>query len=364
MGWGWEWMKKLHGLHSPDRWMAKGVKYGTYLQSPHYPNERLAIPGNPRWRRYWVETVYDDFWGGRKGMDFDGVDGIFADNTNYYLPTDWHAEGRPDLKDLPESYFREGRVLYDKWRADINAFFNEAVPWFVAKGLLLVPNFGPMGKHPEHWRELDSLPHPPFAAMDEVGFICPYGRGGFNTWNWERRLKAMWELKNVKVLMNAHVEVESDAKGLKRMEVYGVSSSHGDRMNGWEALWFAMTSFLLGFDDVRRNGFMNFTIWGYTEYHWFDEFDPRYLHLGRARGRYWREGRVYFREFDDGWVVVNPSREDAKGVPVPKGRARVINHYNFKRPDSAPLVRRFDLPKHRGVILLKEGRKIGNEDNL
>jgi hypothetical protein len=52
--------------------------------------------------------------------------------------------------------------------------------------------------HPGYWRELNSLPHPPFAAMDEAGFICPYGKGYFNTWGWEKRLETMWKLKNVR----------------------------------------------------------------------------------------------------------------------------------------------------------------------
>jgi hypothetical protein len=28
------------------------------------------------------------------------------------------------------------------------------------------------------------------------------------------------------------------------------------------------------------------------------------------------EGHVYLREFDDGWAAVNPTRTDARGIPV------------------------------------------------
>ena len=71
------------------------------------------------------------------------------------------------------------------------------------------------------------------------------------------------------------------------------------------------------------------------------------------------------REFEDGWVVVNPSKEAAaKGVPVPRGRARVLDHGNFKAAERTPLVTQFDLPSLRGIVLLKEERKVENQDNL
>jgi len=368
IGEGWEWMKSHHGKGAADRWVAIGARTGAYMQSPVYPNERLMLPGNPNWQRYWLENVFADLWGGRRGFDMAGVDGLFADNTNYDLPTNWHAEGRPDQQDLPETYSADGKPLPDKWREDVNSFLRRAVPWLDQRGLALVPNFGSLGKNADGWKYLDSLPHPPFAAMDEAGFICPYGASSFNTWSWLQSVRTLRGLRHVRALVNNHGKVRSDVRGLERMDVLGEKShSHKDRMTGWEALWFALTSFLLGFDDVRRNAFMNFTVWGYSEYHWFDEFDPKFLHLGRAVGEMQkvegRKGAVYLREFEDGWAVVNPLYEDAVGVRVPVGSARVITHANLHHPDTAPLVTQFDLPKHRGVILLKSGRALGNSDN-
>ena len=199
--------------------------------------------------------------------------------------------------------------------------------------------------------------------MAEGGFLCPYGDGGCNTWNWPTRVRVLRSMKRVKLLVNNQCIVEGDASGEDHMNLTGRSSSHQDRMTGWEGLWFSLTSFLMGFDDVRRNALMSFVVRGYGFYEGFDEFDPRYLHLGKAVGEYFKQGPVYMREFEDGWVVVNAGQKDARGVKVPRGKARVINHSNFKTPDAAPLVETFDLPKHRGCILLKPGHKIGNEDN-
>ena len=36
---------------------------------------------------------------------------------------------------------------------------------------------------------------------------------------------------------------------------------------------------------------------------------------------------------------------------------------NLELPESRPLLRKLDLPAHRGIVLLKAGRAIGNSDN-
>ena len=45
-------------------------------------------------------------------------------------------------------------------------------------------------------------------------------------------------------------------------------------------------------------------------------------------------------------------------------RGDYLDHRNLKAAERAPLVTQFDLPSLRGIVLLKEGRKVGNQDNL
>ena len=85
-----------------------------------------------------------------------------------------------------------------------------------------------------------------------------------------------------------------------------------------------------------------------------------YLHLGEAVGDAFTTNGATFREFDDGWVAVNGATGDLANLAVPAGQARVIDHDNFKTPNGAPLVSTFDLPLHRGVILLKDGHALGD----
>jgi hypothetical protein len=205
--------------------------------------------------------------------------------------------------------------------------------------------------------------------MEEGAFVHPWGtlgrNGNFVFWSeeeWLNQVKTMRKLRHVRALMNVHGPVITDVDDVGRMDARDASGNRA-----WDVLWYAITSFLQGYDDERQNAYLNFTVWGYSRFYWLDEFDPRFLHLGKAIGEMQKvigtRGNVYLREFEDGWVAVNPTRQHASGVAVPKGTARILTHDTFKAPEQSPLVDQFDLPIHRGVILLKPGRHAGNSDN-
>jgi hypothetical protein len=364
MGAGWDWMKQNHGVGAgADRWTGSGLVYD-YLANSDYPNERMMFLGHADWQEYWYQTLVDDWWGGAKGDDHTGASGIFADCTGYRVTnTDrWFHEdhvGDPSYQDHPADYYQNTAYDHDLWKVHMNEFFGRAVPALESRGLYLVPNFGHMATHQEYWTELGSQPHPPNAAMEEAGFVKSYGNETFNYHEWPQKLSAMSSLQNLAVLMTCHGKQLDQAEGLERMDLVGT-----DGATGWDALWFAMTSFLLALNQDQTNGYLGFTIWGYCEYHWLDEYDPQYLHLGNPVGTHFQEGDLFFREYEDGWVVVNPTTKDTSDVAVPGGEARVLSHETFKNADGAPAVNRFDLPAHRGVVLLKPGRKAGNEDNI
>ncbi|MDH7568874.1 MAG: putative glycoside hydrolase [Armatimonadota bacterium] len=367
LGEGWEWITTHHGAGSADRWTALGARYGTYLQSRAYKNERLMVVGNPNWQRFWLEQVWANLWGGSEPIGA-GADGIFADNTRYTIPwlNGWFREGHPDQPDVPAEYYRDGAYQPEVFKAEMKTFLARAVPWLAARGCKLVLNFGDMARDPAAWAELDAEPHPVFAAMEEGAFVHPWGgRGSFvfrPEAEWLNQVRTMRSLKRVRALMNVHGPVAAEAPDFGRMDSADASGNRA-----WDVLWYALTSFLQGYDDVRQNAYLNFTVWGYNRFYWLKEFDPAFLHLGRARGEMERvqgaAGYVYLREFDDGWAAVNPTTSEARAVPVPTGRARVLDHHTLEKPDTQPLVDRFDLPAHRGCVLLKPDRQAGNGDN-
>jgi len=370
LGKGWEWLIQHHGINCSDRWAAVGATHGGYLQGKPYPNERLMNLTNPNWQRYWAEETYTKFWSGQSSFG-EGADGIFADNCGYRMPWrgQWHLEGHPDKPDMPTDYTRDGAHERDSYKKHIKEFHRWVVPWLRERERKLVLNFGQMARQPEDWLELDGEPHPVFAAMEEGAFVHPWGtlgrQGNFVFWSereWLNQVNTTRKLQHVRALMNVHGPVISEFDDVRRMDATDASGNRA-----WDVLWYALASFLQGYDDVRQNAYMNFTVWGYSRFYWFDEFDPESLHLGKAVGEMQRvqgkAGHIYMREFEDGWVAVNPTRTDAVGVHVPRGRAQIIRHDNLKETDQAPLVDAFDLASHRGNVLLKPGRRVGSEDN-
>jgi hypothetical protein len=359
IGEGWDWLKREHGKDTAYRWIAVGRKSGGYLRAVPYPKERLMEYTNANWHRYWCDTMYQDLWGGCKEIDCRGADAIFSDNTSFQIAWagQWRMEVHPEQSDEPTTLFVNGQWRHDLWQAGFFEFFRAAVPRLGSNEVKLLLNTGQIGRQPEMWHQLDLVPDLPFAAMEEGGFVCPWGgdQKSFKFWDWEQKPGPFSKLRRVKVLMCNHAGPFA-GQGLAAMD-----SQDANGVTGWDALWLAMTSFLLGFDDVSRNGLMNFTIWGCGEYHWFDEFDPHYLHLGKARGGFVKRGLIHFREFEGGWVAVNGQAKDAVGINVPEGAARVLNHRTFKEWQSVPLVKTFGLPAHRGIILLREGKRPGTE---
>jgi hypothetical protein len=373
LGDGWDWIKANHGADAGlERWTGSGHKY-SYLTNSFYPSERFMNIGNPGWQKYWIEKTYEDRYI-TKLSRYEGADAIFSDNTHFEVvwSNSWYEENNPgkaEFKDHPLDY-ATANGIYDnvKWKKDMTAFFNLAMPYLASRPIPVkfILNFGHMGKNPEQWVELDTMKNRIFAAMEEGAFVHPWSKT-YNISDWETKIKVMKNLKNISALMNNIGKVPK-GQGMEKMDIEMTEGNMGPA-TGWDALWFSMTSFLMALNENKSNGYFGFSIWGYSENYYLDEYDPKNLHLGKPLGDYYiptsgASKNVVFREYEDGWVVTNKPQTDSKtNVPVPKGKAWVVTHKNLKNPYSDPLVTKFDLGKNRGIILLKKGKKIGNENN-
>ena len=369
----WNFIKTNHGAEAgADRWTGSGHKF-SYLSNPNYPTERFMYLGNPDWQKFWVDKTYEDRYV-TKLQNFKGTDAIFSDNTNFIVawPNLWYEEnnpGKPEFKDHPVDYATaDGIYNHKKWQTDMKTFLNTATPILASKPIpiKLILNFGYMGKHPEYWIELDSMKNTPFAAMEEGAFTHPWSKT-FGIYDWQTKIDVMKNLKNVSALMNSTGRVP-DGKGMAKMDIVMTEGNMGPS-TGWDALWFSMTSFLMALNENKSNGYFGFTIWGYRENYFLDEYNPKYLHLGKPLGDYYiptsgSSKDIAFREYEDGWVVTNtPMTESKINVPVPHGKAYIVTHHNLKDPYSSKPVTKFDIGKNRGLILLKKGKKINNADN-
>jgi len=102
----------------------------------------------------------------------------------------------------------------------------------------------------------------------------------------------------------------------------------------------------------------NNSYWGFVEsgnltvrYGEYDSID-----LGNATGTYKVTNvggtNVYWREYRNGYVYVNPTGNDVASVALPKA-CKKLSHANFTLPlTGIPDVTSISLPAHRGVIVM------------
>jgi len=357
----YEELRQRHGIGSPDRWFAVGEQSGDYLVSLWYPQYMAMELGNPNWRRYWTEQGWEDMWGSNPMVDARGASGVFVDGAVIGTPhsgarfcplQSWNADNRQcgSAPDYPATYRSGGEWNRELWRRDMLDFVREAVSWYTARGLKMMFNVWKL--NPDYAAFMNQVGG---HVMEEAGFV-DHGRFPPATSYWLARLNNLRSATNFAILSTNNLSGGGEPHRLCRgrgPECLDETAWGG--MRGWDVLWFAMTSFLLGYDPQRRNGFFHFTVWGYRDTYWLDEYDPRYLHLGQPLGDAQQlPGGAWIREFEDGWVAVNPTDSPVE-VSVPRGQARVLNHDNFKNPAAVPPVDRFTLQPYRGVVLLRAG---------
>lgn len=398
MGDGWQWMQDNHGVTFPDsqRWTTRGTTF-SYLARSDFPCVVMMRADHPDWHQYWWTNVHADFFLGTgfigPATRYSGMNGVLADVTNYVIPgvvptDDWQQfNGTTTLTGPFEKsidFVANNQALHVKWRKGVRDFISNGNAYLRAQSppIDLNPNFGSVGLGDTNYADLDCMNNPPVVALSETGWMHELGNfdnpgGGpdeegvaFLVTGWTTKLQVWSEMKNVMVLIanggDHHDDQLETATGLARMDI-PTDQTGGNGINnttGWDALWFSMMSTAMAQNTERSNVAMNLTLWYYQEYHWFDELDPAFIHLGDPVGAYFTSGNAYLREYDDGWVVVNPTTSVIASVAVPSGQARVINHSNYTNPSAEPLVTSYsNLGALRGVIFLKDGKNLTNADN-
>src|SRR5437867_212659 len=134
------------------------------------------------------------------------------------------------------------------------------------------------------------------------------------------------------------------------------SDNFGNPVTFWQTLWYSMGSFLIGKNDVLNNAYFSFH-GGDSDYNkiiWYDEYDN--IDLGKALGSYTVTTiagvNIYSREFEKGYVYVNPTGNVAS-VALPQA-GRQLTHDNLLSPlASLPLVSSISLSGHSAGIVLK-----------
>src|SRR5260221_5055564 len=200
------------------------------------------------------------------------------------------------------------------------------------------------------WLTLDSSANPPDVFLEEGAFAVMWGPWAVQfpqESEWKSQIDTMAALKNTKAAMISHTQLSAGQSG---------SDNFGNPVSFWQTLWYSMGSYLLGKNDVLGNAYFSFH-GGDSDYNkiiWYDEYDK--IDLGKALSAYAVTTiggvNIYSREFEKGYVYVNPTGNVAS-VTLPQA-SRQLTHDNLLSVlDSIPIVSSISLSGHNAAVLLK-----------
>ncbi len=320
---------------NPDLFLLKAD--GTRVQTYESVNRFLMDFGSDKFRKYWVEAAQHDL------VDQEWrADGIYLDNCAPY-------EGVFDTE-TPVKYDTD-----EKWVPAMNGHVTNLTKHFHSLGVKVATNSGATNKQ-RGWKSLlalDSSQYPPDIMVEEYG---PIHRGGtaattfMSEKKWKLAVDFLSATKNCRQNFMCHTKLDPGGSGI---------DNRARPVTFEQSFWYALGSFLLGKQESPTAYFYFGGEGGKGDYdtlYWFDEYDR--IDLGKAMGKYQMTtvggANVYFREFETGYVYVNPTEDvDAAGVALPEPCKQLSHETINDDPAGFADVEKIDLKPHHAAILVK-----------
>ena len=312
---------------------AAGERIHTYYKSWRW----LLDFGSAQYQAYWLEAVQTDMidqpW---------GPDGIYVDNC---MPT-W---GGGYWCEMPAKYGTEAGFT-----AAMHSFQTGIAEGLHALGKKVCPNSGHTTDAAGFAANMaiDADPNYPDFLCEEGAFTHGWVTSRAGTFypeeKWKRQIDLMVQLKNSGPLMRSGINIPEGGSGL---------DNYGRAFTYWDALWYAMSSYLLGKNDTLNNAYWTFTNTTdkYLKLYWYDEYDR--IDLGVAVGNYqvtnYGGNNIYWREFEKGYVYINPSTGDVTGITLPQACKQLSHATINDEPTTFADVTSINLDVHRGTVLIK-----------
>src|SRR5262252_3489931 len=292
--------------------------------------------GSPSYQAYWIEAVKADIatqpW---------VADGVHADNCLTFSSAGGYSA-------TSSKYPTDAA-----WSAAMNNFTGAIAAGLHGFGQKLWCNKGSsyVDAGAAAWRALDASASPPVVVADEGAFAVAFGPWAtqfFPEANWKDQVDILAAIKNSKVAMFSHTQLSEGGSG---------TDNWGQTVTYWQTLWYAMGSFLLGKNDSLNNSYFGFfgNNASYNQIWWYPEYDQ--IDLGKALGSYTVTAlggvNVYSREFEKGYVLVNPTANNVTSVALPQPVQRLTHDNLLSALSSIPVVTAVPLNAHNAAIVLK-----------
>jgi chitodextrinase len=290
--------------------------------------------GSVAYQSYWVEAVQADIasqpW---------VADGVFADNC---LALAYGGSYSAVSAKYPSNA---------AWSSAMNSFVTGIAGGLRGFGQKLWCNRGEtrFADGAAAWLALDASGSAPDVLLEEGVFAVKWGPNP--VWfhqesEWKRQVDTMGAIRNSRVAMMSHTKLFPGQSG---------TDNWGKLADYWQILWYSLGSFLLTRSDLGNHYFMFNDGTGYNRLYWYDEYEK--IDLGNPVAPYGvttvGSARVYWREFEKGYVYVNPTPYDAAMVMLPTA-SRQLTHDNLGAAlDTIASVTQIALNSHHAAILVK-----------
>ena len=301
------------------------------IENSAYANDWVMDIGSNGYQDYWLEGTIQDLvdqpW---------TADGVFVDVTTI---------GRTSMTSMPVKYPSD-----EAWSSAMNGFINAIAVGLSNQNQKIWCNRGGTKTELGYNQSivLDTSSNPPDVTLEEGAFAVLWGSGDvqfFNEADWKRQVDLLAEIHNSKVCYLSHSDLNEGQKG---------TDNHGKDVDFWDIIWYAMGSYHIAKNTVDNNSYFGFSE-SYNNVKWYDEFD--YIDLGSAISNYqitsYGENNIYWREFEEGYVYVNPTNYNVSSITLPE-TCKQLTHVNFKDdPATISDANAINLTSHRGTMLLK-----------
>src|SRR6266699_2224788 len=330
-------MGSLNGNH-PELFQLDSLGNRAYSAAYSIPASNtyfyLMDFGSPTWQAYWVEAIKADFvnqpW---------VADGVHADNCVTF-PS---GAGYSPTPKYPTDA---------AWASAMNTFSSAITAGLHGYGQKLWCNRGMtnLAAGAAAWLALDSGPTPPDVVGEEGAFAVSWGPWVtmfYAEADWKNQVDTLSKIQHSKVAIFSHTNLAEGQSG---------TDNWGQPVTFAQTIGYALGSFLLGKNDVLNNAYFMFTVTtNDNNIQWYNEYD--HIDLGKALGAYTVATiggvNVYSREFEKGYVYVNPTANNVASITLPQATQQ-LTHDNLLSPlSSIPSVTSIALNGHNAAILLK-----------
>ena len=303
---------------------------------------------NPGANQYWYlmdfgSAAYQSYWITAAKADIAdqpwAADGIFVDNcvssaaaAGYNTTSAWYPTNAA-------------------WSTAMNAFASAVTAGMRAHGQKIWCNKGDTRsvEGSASWRALDSSGNTPEVLLEEGAFAVEWGADTqfYPEADWKRQIDNMGAIRNAKLALMSHTKLSEGQSG---------TDNWGRPVTFWQTLSYSLGSFLLGKNDTLGNSYFMFNGGsGYNKIWWFDEYDK--LDMGKALGPYAVQSiggvNIYSREFEKGYVYVNPTNSNASSITLPQASRQVTHDNLHSALSSLPSVSTISLNAHNAAFLMK-----------